>query len=138
MAASVVRIKGGSFEKALSIFLLLLNLVILLITIFWLYIFWRSKGRRVYEKALKVRRPDYMMLSYVMILPWLIEQSIAITYLYFDETDRYSSRGQEKWTYLNDNIPVFYTKITDKFLHYLFWFAFWSFIQLKVFKLNIY
>eukprot|EP01084_Bolivina_argentea_P313664 543198_1 len=130
-------IKQEPYEKALSIFLFLYVLIVVAICAFWLIIFWRARNRRAYKASLKVRRPIYMMLSYIMFLPWIFENSISLIYLYWaDVTPSRSDEwdGVNTWTF-PDGSPVFYTLEIDYAMHFFWWFGFWAFVQLKVFKL---
>ena len=127
-------------EKALSIFLFLYVIIVIAICTFWLFIFWRSRNRRAYRASLKVRRPIYMLLSYIMFLPWVFENSVSLIYLYW--ADVTPSRNDEwdgvnAWTF-PDGSPIFFSIEIDYAMHFFWWFGFWAFMQLKVFKFSIY
>eukprot|EP01083_Nonionella_stella_P297340 1009802_1 len=126
-----------AFEKALSIFLFLYDLIVIIICLYWLITFWRHREMRAYKYSLKVRRPFYMILSYLLILPFIFEEGIATIYLFWANV--IPSRNQQwdgvNWWTQYDGTPIYFGKTIDVALHFLYWFGFWSFFQLKIFKL---
>ena len=127
------KIDNQSYEKGLSIFLLVFVVLAYLPLIFWLLILWTSRNNRRYKYPLQIRRTHIVVISY-LIIAWLLEEVIANIYLYYTNTDRSTEAGQQQWTYLKENVPIFYSEALDHTLHFLFWIAFWSFVQLKVFR----
>eukprot|EP01083_Nonionella_stella_P063327 164555_1 len=132
-----VSISQTTTEKVGAIFLFLYDILVISICIYWLLTFWRYRQFRAYKFLIQVRRPIYMILSYAIILPIILEEGTACLYLFFaavnpprnDEWD-----GINWWTNY-DGSPVYFSRQADQVLHFLYWFGFWSFFQLKVFKL---
>ena len=135
-----VQIEQTGFEKAMATILFFLSLATLKLILPGLIDYHKgcsSSFKSIFTSIdIKVRRPKYLLLAYSLILPWIFEEAIAIMILYYDKKDRSSPEGQSKWTYSGGTSPIFYTQTADTTLHFLFWFSFWSFIQLKVFKLQ--
>eukprot|EP01084_Bolivina_argentea_P214549 364228_1 len=123
------------YEKAITIGLFLFILIVTCLCAYWISVLWKSRNHniRLYKEAINIRLPKYVIISYAIILPWIVQESIATIYLYCDGKDRSSPEGTQKWTYYN-GIPIYYSVIIDEILHYLFWIAFWSFIQMKLLK----
>ena len=124
------------YEQGLSIFLLLYAVISIAILCLFLYSLWTGTKIREFRLAFRLRYKKHILLSYIIIIPWIIEESIATMYLYWNNTDRSTSEAQQKWTYLKENVPIFYLISADHILHIFFWTALWLFIQLKVLKLR--
>ena len=105
---------------------LLCDLLMTMLCIYWLITFWRHRHTELYKFSLKVRRPFYILLSYALILPSILGQDITTIHLYFAEQTDPSQQY--------DGEPIIYSHTSDLALHFLHWFAFWIFFQLKIFK----
>eukprot|EP01084_Bolivina_argentea_P271764 462498_1 len=125
------------FTKGLSIFIFSYCLIVIVLCLYWLITFWRHREMRAYKFSLKVRRPFYMILSYLLILLFIFEDSIATVYLFWANVT--PPRNQQwdgvNWWTQYDGTPIYFNKIADIVLHFFYWFGFWSFFQLKIFKL---
>ena len=130
-------ISGAAHERVLVIFLFLYDITIILISTYWLITFWRSQRRREYRYYLKVRSPFYLLLSYSMILLFILEEGVASIYLFWsnpaDPPRDQKWDGVNWWTHY-DGTPIYFGRTGDLLLHFLFWFGVWAFFQLKVFK----
>ena len=130
-------IKQDIYEKTLAICLLLYGLMVIAICIYWLFLFWSHRDARAYRLSLMVRRPIYMIISYAAILPCILFECISSVYLYWNE---YTNPAREDLNYWTDwdGTPIIFTQSADLALHLLFWFGFWWFAQLKIFKFGIF
>eukprot|EP01084_Bolivina_argentea_P247636 414277_1 len=126
-----IEIHQYEYEKVLSIFIFILILSLIIICIYWLIKF------KLYNPPLQPHRPLFIIISYILILPWLFFDSISALHLYTHQQDRSSIDGRAKWTFTNGTLPIIFSINGDYALHFLFWLAYWCFIQLKLFKIWI-
>ena len=77
------------------------------------------------------------MLPYALMLPWILEQGIATLYLFMAEQTNPARDdewdGVNYWTYY-DGTPIYFSHAADLALHFVRWFCFWMFLQLKLIK----
>eukprot|EP01084_Bolivina_argentea_P291784 501517_1 len=121
-----VQTEKEPLQRVVAIGLFLLVLVVITLCIYWLFRFWRIREDRAYKQYTKIRRVMYMILSYILILPCILQYMISTIYFYFDE-------NQYEFDYY-DGTPIYYSFHIDKTFHYLFWTCFWCFLQLKLLK----
>ena len=95
------------YEKGVAITILIYTLVIIAICTRWLYTFWNRR----HHSTMKARRPFYLILSYGLIFPWILNESIATIYLYFAEVQPLRSDANY-WTNW-DGTPIIYSKSVD-------------------------
>ena len=73
-----------------------------------------------------MRQLQLTLISYPILFIFIFLNSVATIYLYFDDNTQQIKEGQS---------PIIYSKGADAAFHYLLWFSFWTFVQIKVYKL---
>ena len=125
----------STYEQTLSIILFIYVVMLIAPSVcYWLYSFWGYHQMKEYKLQLRHRRQLYIIISYALILACLVIESISTLYLYCNPYDNPSRKDLNYWTNWN-GIPIIYSLYADTTLHILFWFGFWLFLQLKVYKL---
>ena len=103
---------------------------------FWMRLVWRRRYEHPYRYQLTVRRPFYILISLVLMMPMVLEEGLATIYLFWVQAEPSRSEewhGANQWTQYNGN-PIYFDRDTDLVLHFFFWFGFIAFFQFKICK----
>eukprot|EP01084_Bolivina_argentea_P245229 410621_1 len=110
---------------------------ILTVTVFGVLIVWMINFYRHFYCSsssggieIKMRRPFLMLFAYLLMLPWLLEEVWSTFVLYFS-----GHSHQIQSTHNDGPMPTIYAESTDLKLHFAFWFCFWCFLHIKLFRL---
>lgn len=123
----LIQFKQSGINQAASFLIFLLTSILFpLITTHWLWRFYHRSEMKIYRRAIKMRQLQLTLISYPILFIFIFLNSVATIYLYFDDNTQQIKEGQS---------PIIYSKGADAAFHYLLWFSFWTFVQIKVYKL---